>query len=203
MDDTARKTRRVSSEQREAMLKYLKEHPKLLKGRGTPQAFRQKHNSWTELAKILNNMGSGAKKTPDRWVKSFQDWKCDLKSKQPRRAPGALERALLALIRSEEGEDPLESTHDDSSPEADPVELKAEPAEQSDSSSQRSTPEPPAQRLKRKKNSDDDKEDRAILAMEQQASSLHRMATAIERIADAVTLAIERLTNGNNNRQFV
>lgn len=101
---------RVSPQQREAMLAFMMAHEDLARGRVTgPDAVRHKAKLLQEMTTTLNSIGSGATKTPDKWLKvclycvcnyilskeqhdeifknncklfqCWMDWRCDVKAK--------------------------------------------------------------------------------------------------------------------------
>ncbi|KAK3918171.1 Maturase K, partial [Frankliniella fusca] len=76
------KTTRMSIEQRDIMLKFMKSHPALATNKFTaPDGVKHKARLLTELTAMLNSCPSGASKASDKWMKSWQDWRSDVKSK--------------------------------------------------------------------------------------------------------------------------
>ncbi|KAG8234621.1 hypothetical protein J437_LFUL015034 [Ladona fulva] len=77
--------KRISREQREAMLQFMIENPDLAKNKlSGPQGGIMKSMKWEELAGILNSCPIGVCKTPDKWSRSWQDWRSDVKHKASR-----------------------------------------------------------------------------------------------------------------------
>ncbi|KAG8238235.1 hypothetical protein J437_LFUL018113 [Ladona fulva] len=83
--DSSGITKKISGEQREAMLQFMIENPDLAKNRlSGPQGGIKKTMKWRELATILNSCPTGVSKTPDKWSRSWQDWRSDVKQKASR-----------------------------------------------------------------------------------------------------------------------
>lgn len=76
------KGKRISTEQREIMLDFMKKHPALATGRFTaPDGAKHKARLLQDLAAQLNSCSTGVTKSDDKWLKSWQDWRSDVKSK--------------------------------------------------------------------------------------------------------------------------
>ncbi|KAJ1518909.1 hypothetical protein ONE63_011481 [Megalurothrips usitatus] len=73
---------RVSLEQRDVMLRFMKNHPALGTNKFTaPDGVKHKARLLNELTEQLNSCPSGATKASDKWLKAWQDWRSDVKSK--------------------------------------------------------------------------------------------------------------------------
>ncbi|XP_046402673.1 uncharacterized protein LOC124168457 [Ischnura elegans] len=64
------------------MLEYMSEHHELAFNKLVgPHGSQRKEKLWQELSLKLNSCPSGATKDVGKWVKCWQDWKCDVKQK--------------------------------------------------------------------------------------------------------------------------
>ncbi|XP_049795499.1 uncharacterized protein LOC126210335 isoform X1 [Schistocerca nitens] len=73
---------RISTEQRTVMLDFMMKHAELATGRYTgPDGVRHKQKILQQLATELNSLPNGTSKTADKWMKSWQDWRSDVKAK--------------------------------------------------------------------------------------------------------------------------
>ncbi|XP_046981394.1 uncharacterized protein LOC124550718 [Schistocerca americana] len=73
---------RISTEQRTVMLDFMIKHAELATGRYTgPDGVRHKQKLLQQLATELNSLPNGTSKTADKWMKSWQDWRSDVKAK--------------------------------------------------------------------------------------------------------------------------
>ncbi|KAK3910208.1 Cyclic pyranopterin monophosphate synthase [Frankliniella fusca] len=80
MEDGA--TQRVTMKQREVMVAFMQDNNALATGRfTTSDGAKQKARLTKEFSDKLNAVADGATKTPDKWMKSWQDWKSDVKKK--------------------------------------------------------------------------------------------------------------------------
>ncbi|XP_045785418.1 uncharacterized protein LOC123880986 isoform X2 [Maniola jurtina] len=104
---------RASGEQFSALLEYMESHGDLSKPQPGAQGRLRADRSWQELANLLNSIGGGVNKTPEKWKKVWADWKSKTKKKAlmirrhasgtgggPSRGPNltALETRLLGII---------------------------------------------------------------------------------------------------------
>ncbi|KAG8225608.1 hypothetical protein J437_LFUL004176 [Ladona fulva] len=77
--------KRISGEQREAMLSSMEANPDMARNRiSGPNALVAKATKWRELASILNAASTGVSVTLEKWMKSWQDWKSDIQAKVSR-----------------------------------------------------------------------------------------------------------------------
>ncbi|CAG4938847.1 unnamed protein product [Parnassius apollo] len=120
--NTEQKRSRVSYEQREKMFEFMVAHPDFARNRvAGADAARRKLKLQTELATILNNCATVATKSAEKWIKCWQDWRSDVKSKaakirraqqqtggEPEPAPlSAMEESLMAFIAQQQRALPL------------------------------------------------------------------------------------------------
>ncbi|XP_046388580.1 uncharacterized protein LOC124173098 [Ischnura elegans] len=201
--------KKISLYQRELMLQFMLEHLDLARGRiSGPQAGLRKSELWRELTDLLNSCPTGGSKTPEKWSRSWMDWRSDTKQKamkirrsaqQTGGGPStvvpltALEEKLIAFI----GEtavsgipgivDPLEivTVMPDGSL---PFFVEEGEASTSASTVDGSTPStsgmPPSAKRRRICDADlDEKEERALAASEAMADAIQRIASAVEVVA--------------------
>ncbi|XP_067207126.1 uncharacterized protein [Linepithema humile] len=80
MTDNGRK--KTTLEQRQIMIQFMEEHPDFAQNRiQGPEARKQTAHLWEQLANELNCCGYGATKSTEKWMKSWRDWRLDVKSK--------------------------------------------------------------------------------------------------------------------------
>ncbi|XP_036150553.1 uncharacterized protein LOC118648332 [Monomorium pharaonis] len=67
------------------MLQFMEKHPDLAQNRVQGTDAKKKSNMlWEQLTSSLNSCGSGTTKTVDKWIKSWRDWRVDVKAKATR-----------------------------------------------------------------------------------------------------------------------
>ncbi|KMQ87503.1 hypothetical protein RF55_13197 [Lasius niger] len=80
MTENGRK--KTTLEQRQIMIQFMEEHPDLAQNRIQGLEARKKAaHLWEQLAIELNSCGHGATKSTEKWMKSWRDWRLDVKSK--------------------------------------------------------------------------------------------------------------------------
>ncbi|XP_032664104.1 uncharacterized protein LOC116840803 isoform X3 [Odontomachus brunneus] len=79
MTDYGRK--RTTLEQREIMIQFMEEHPDLAHNRIHLDARKRAAHLWEQLTNLLNSCGHGTTKCTEKWIKSWRDWRIDVKSK--------------------------------------------------------------------------------------------------------------------------
>ncbi|KAJ1525508.1 hypothetical protein ONE63_010316 [Megalurothrips usitatus] len=80
MEDAA--TQRVTMKQREVMVEFMQENNALATGRfTTADGAKIKARLTRAFSDKMNSVADGATKTPDKWMKCWQDWKSDVKKK--------------------------------------------------------------------------------------------------------------------------
>lgn len=70
VNNSQQSSSRVTAEQREMMLSFMKEHPSLATGRfSAPDGAKQKARLLSEMTIKLNSLGKGGTKTEEKWNK--------------------------------------------------------------------------------------------------------------------------------------
>ncbi|KAJ1521975.1 hypothetical protein ONE63_002304 [Megalurothrips usitatus] len=73
---------KITQAQREMMLNFMRDHPCLSTGRFTaPDGAKRKQRLLEEMTGQLNACAMGATKSGEKWMKSWQDWRSDVKAK--------------------------------------------------------------------------------------------------------------------------
>lgn len=110
---------RVSSEQLDALLSFMEEHPEFAAGKQSVYSRFSASKLWRLLAERLNAaaaVSGGARKSPDKWCRYWADFKYKARRKTPGELSPAEERLRAVVGAADERPDPPESPSEPVSP---------------------------------------------------------------------------------------